>query len=692
MKTTVIKNNFSAGELSPVLSTRTDIQQYANGAKELTNMIPLVEGGVRKRPGTYFRQIMAGALRLIPFVVKSESSYLLIFKPLQLIVYNPRTYAVVATLTTPYTADQIPDVQFVQYRYDMFFTHSKVPVQRFRSSTNFTNWEIAEFIFTHPPLNDDAARYPFRKATPSDKTIGTNITVTLSDVAAWDSATSYIKGDVVTYAASYWQALVANTNQAPALNSTYWAKVTSTVVDTFLATDVGSYISINGGIVKVTKWNSASQVGGEIVKAFDSVNAAVERSWGITPPAFNATNGYPRCVTFFKQRLALANILAAPNKIWLSAVGENGNFLETTDDADAFSIVSASGLSNSILFIEATRGVICLTSGGEYMVSSNGALTPTTAEINEHTAYGAYPITRPCRVGNELLFVQRGGERLRALSYRYEVDGLVSPEISTLASHIGEEHGGIEEITYQQEPESIVWCKMGDGKVASITFNRDQEVIAWAQHDFGGSTLSMCSLPTKLGSDQCFMLINRNGSICLEEVSFNANMDSQRDAAIVNNAIDVSPITYIDSFDLMKQEDSEIYYAVAFTKSGTTLKISNTDQSGTVQLGKPFDCKMQLFPPELSQSPASTMIYKAQISRMAFFFYKTLAPVFNGKQLELLKFSNDPLSKRKLFTGRYLHEGGNFSDLYDVPLVITHNKPLPFRLQAVAMEISINER
>lgn len=33
MKQYVIKNNFSAGELAPTLYTRTDIQQYANGAK-----------------------------------------------------------------------------------------------------------------------------------------------------------------------------------------------------------------------------------------------------------------------------------------------------------------------------------------------------------------------------------------------------------------------------------------------------------------------------------------------------------------------------------------------------------------------------------------------------------------------------------------------------------------------------------
>ena len=106
MKQYIMKNNFSAGELAPTLYTRTDIQQYANGAKKLTNVIPLVEGGVRKRPGTFFTDTMANAVRLIPFVVSSDKSYMLILKPYVMDIYDPRSKNVVATVSTPYTANQ----------------------------------------------------------------------------------------------------------------------------------------------------------------------------------------------------------------------------------------------------------------------------------------------------------------------------------------------------------------------------------------------------------------------------------------------------------------------------------------------------------------------------------------------------------------------------------------------------------
>lgn len=689
MKQYIMKNNFSAGELAPTLYTRTDIQQYANGAKTLRNVIPLVEGGVRKRPGTFHVGIVPNAVRLIPFVVSSDQSYMLIFRPLAIDIYNPRTKTFVANVVTPYTAEQIPDIQFVQYRYEMFFTHKDVPVQRFRSSMDFTAWEFNQFVYTHAPTDSENARTPFRKGKPSGKDVGAFVSFVLDILNTWLNTTAYIVGDVIQYSGKIYQATKDGTGQQPDISPSYWVEVTA-AAGGFVADDIGKYISVNGGIIKITEFVNTNQVNGEIIVKLGSDVQAIERSWSILSPVFNATDGYPRCCTYFKQRLVLANTKKAPNKIWFSAVGGNGNFLETTEDGDAFSIVSASGLANSILFLEAQRGVVCLTSGGEYMVDSDGVLTPTTVNINEHTAYGAYPVTRPCRVGNELLFIQRGGERLRALSYRYEVDGLVSPEISALSSHIGETHGGISEICYQQEPESLVWCVLGDGKVASITFNRDQEVLAWAQHDFGGDVKSICSVPTALGSDLCFMLIYRTGVPCLEQLSFDALLDSQREKTLTTDSINKTEIGYVGNLGAY-QVNGESIYSIEFTETLTELQLPGMTGQ-TVKYGRLFSCVAELFPPELSQAPLSSMLFKAKIDRMAFFFNKTLAPVINGELIELFTFDQNPFDAQKPMTGYHLMEGGYWEDLHNTPIRISHNKPLPFHLQAITMQMSINEK
>ncbi len=277
------------------------------------------------------------------------------------------------------------------------------------------------------------------------------------------------------------------------------------------------------------------------------------------------------------------------------------------------------------------------------------------------------------------------------MSYRYEVDGLVSPEISALSSHIGELHGGINEICYQQEPESIVWCVLGDGKVASITFNRDQEVIAWAQQDFGGTVLSICSVPTALGDDLCFMLINRNGTVNLEQLSFNAYLDSQRDATVsVANKISKFGFSYLNEIDIYQTSGDSIY-TIDFEEN--TNELIFQDMAGqVVKVGQVIKSTAELFPPELSQTPLSTMLYKAKIDRTAFFFNKTLGAEFNKELIETFTFDQTPMDAQIPMTGYHLIEGGYWSDLHEAPIVISHNKPLPFHLQAITMQMSINEK
>ncbi len=62
-------NTFNAGEVSPLIDFREDINKYRSACKVLENAFPLVEGGAQKMPGTYF----AGSTyfnqpaRLVPF-------------------------------------------------------------------------------------------------------------------------------------------------------------------------------------------------------------------------------------------------------------------------------------------------------------------------------------------------------------------------------------------------------------------------------------------------------------------------------------------------------------------------------------------------------------------------------------------------------------------------------------------------
>ena len=53
-KTTFGFSSFTAGELSPRLDGRIDLEKYFSGTKKLENMVIHPHGGASRRPGTKF--------------------------------------------------------------------------------------------------------------------------------------------------------------------------------------------------------------------------------------------------------------------------------------------------------------------------------------------------------------------------------------------------------------------------------------------------------------------------------------------------------------------------------------------------------------------------------------------------------------------------------------------------------------
>jgi hypothetical protein len=96
--------------------------------------------------------------------------------------------------------------------------------------------------------------------------------------------------------------------------------------------------------------------------------------------------------------------------------------------------------------------------------------------------------------------------------------------MTILAEHITE--GGMLDMAYQQEPDSIVWMVRNDGKLIGLTYRREEEVIAWHQHTIGGTYTgtheglasatyehgmveSIAALPSEDGEDELYMIVKR---------------------------------------------------------------------------------------------------------------------------------------------------------------------------------------
>lgn len=159
----LIKTNFTAGELSPRLAGRVDIERYANGAKRIENAICLVHGGVKRRNGTRLiapTKYADKSCRLIPFSFNRGQTYILEFGDRYIRFFHEGVQIQVNgspyEIESPYTADQVLDIKFAQGADTMFITHPNVTPQRLQRRGT-TSWVIENCPFigvtpwTSPP-------------------------------------------------------------------------------------------------------------------------------------------------------------------------------------------------------------------------------------------------------------------------------------------------------------------------------------------------------------------------------------------------------------------------------------------------------------------------------------------------------------------------------------------------------------
>ena len=230
---------FTSGELSPRMYARTDVARYNQGAKELTNVIVLIHGGVTSRPGTLLvapTKTHALASRLIPYVFSIEQSYQLEFGEGYVRFYTDAGAQIEASpgvpyeIASPYTAAQLPAIDFTQGADTLFLFHPDVPPQRLQRFGN-TDWRLQAAPFDPQPFDELGHRFAV-VATLSAATVGTGRTVTAAS-------------------------------------------------SVFLPSDVGRTIEAGGGQLTITAWTSGTVVTGTITNAFQSTTLAAD-AWLLT--------------------------------------------------------------------------------------------------------------------------------------------------------------------------------------------------------------------------------------------------------------------------------------------------------------------------------------------------------------------------------------------------------------------------
>lgn len=180
-------------------------------------------------------------------------------------------------------------------------------------------------------------------------------------------------------------------------------------------------------------------------------------------------------------------------RVWFSETGDYDNFKAGLKDADSFSLTIAT--TNELKWLESLEALFVGTSGDEWKIGSNELetpLTPTSFTAKQQSSHGNRNI-QPVKINEQILFVDFVGRKVRELTYSEPAQKYVAPDLTVLAEHITS--SGIVCMAHQKNPDSILWCVLDDGSLLSMTYERKQNVVAWADHPIDGIVQSVCVTP-----------------------------------------------------------------------------------------------------------------------------------------------------------------------------------------------------
>ncbi len=251
---------------------------------------------------------------------------------------------------------------------------------------------------------------------------------------------------------------------------------------------------------------------------------------------FSDARGWPQVAQIYQQRMVLAATTSNPSTIWLSKSADFFSFAPTeiaaqdagssvTDGLAREIITDSNGLSftldsdtlDEIKWLAESKKLAMGTSAGVYMLygsETNLVVTPFRYTINRETTFSATD-TPPIVVSNTLIYPQIGGKDVQALIFEGQQGQWFSSKISLKGYDIIKS-SEIKKMIWQERPNNIIWVMMNDGRLLSLSYDRQAEFQAWAEHTLGGTDTKVTDIemiPTA-SHDQLWLKVERtiNGS------------------------------------------------------------------------------------------------------------------------------------------------------------------------------------
>jgi hypothetical protein len=784
-----IITNFRAGEISPRLEGRIDLQKYNEAVKEIENMIVFPQGGITRRPGTYYAGTTkdGGQVRLINFefsdtqayVLEFGNNYIRIFKDGGLVTaattaitaitkanpavvtsnshgmsngdrvfiasvvgmteVNNREFTVagattntfqlsgvnssafttygsagttgeIIEVTTTYTLAQLSTINFAQSADVLYLAHlSHAPAKLTR--TSHTAWTLNDIDFTDGPYLDENITDTtlYASANTGSVTITASAdTFASTDVGRlirfreileihhdeWKTATSYANDITIRYNGNVYKQTTGTTQTSGATPPVHLDG------EETYGTVKWTYQHSATGYVKITAYTNAT-----------TVTALVKNDTGFLPDhvvlvanatklwsfgSFSSTTGFPRAIGFYEERLYFASTVSQPQTIFGSVSADFENHTPGINDDDGINVTIASDQVNVIKHLLPARFLQLLTTSAEFTLSGGAGsepVTPTNVNVLRETTFGVGNV-KPLRAGNSTIIIQKGGEKVKEITFDLDTDGLLGVDLTVLADHLA--RGGLTDVVWQQEPELILWFVHADGRLIGLTYDRANATVGWHEHSLGGSGVveSITAIPSG-SEDQVYLSVKRTiNSVVVRHIVYLKSLyfnDDVQDAFFVDSGLTydgsatatVTGLNHLEGVSVTILADGAAH--ADKTVSGGTITLDRS--ASKIHIGYGYTSLVETLRMEAGAEDGVAQGKIKRIHGVTARFYQTvgaeLGPDINN--LDRLPFRDSSMNMDEavpLFSG---DKEISFPSGYDndAKIVIRQTQPLPMTVLAI---------
>ena len=307
-------------------------------------------------------------------------------------------------------------------------------------------------------------------------------------------------------------------------------------------------------------------------------------------------------------------------------------------------------------------------------------------------------------IGDSIVFVDRNRRKVRDILYDLQSDSLVSPELTVFAEHITDPC--LIEVAVQQRPDPVLWYIKGDGNTVTLTYNRNQAVVAWSEHSTDGDFESVAVIPGETEDEVWFVVQREINDVNVRYIEKLKEQDWGTDPCdcwFVDSGLeyDSTETNDINGLDHLEGKTVQIFYGgnsvQTATVSGGAITFDVNVTRATI--GLPFTSTLITFPVELPLQTGFTVGYRKKVYEIVGCFNKTmygeygLIGQFVDPTMYPIPFNRWPdsiIGTDAPYTGQIrLETDVGWED--EVRIKFIQDKPYPFNLTALITKIEISE-